>query len=279
MSTEETSATEVVEVEGEVVAEDPGQEGSEAGETGQEEQEEIVVSIGEQEPPQEEEKAPEWVRELRKKNREDQKRIRELEAKLAEKEPAKPKLGPKPTLASCEYDDERFEQELTAWHEQKRSHEAEEAKASKAKEDAEKAWQDRLAGYEKAKKEIRVRDFEEAEEAVTQYLDVTQQGVVIHGAENPAIVIYALGKNPAKAKELAEIKDPVKFAFAVAKLETQLKVSSKKPPAPEKVVTGTARISGAVDSTLERLRKEAEKTGDMTKVIAYKREQKRKSNA
>ena len=268
---EEEIETEVEneEVESEEVEEEESTEEAES--------EEIVVSIGEEEPPQEEEKAPEWVRELRKKNREDQKRIRELEAKLAEKEPAKPKLGPKPTLAGCDYDDERFETELTAWHEQKRQHEAEEAKAIKAKEDAENSWKARLEGYEKSKKEIKVKDFEEAEEAVIQYLDVTQQGVVIHGAENPAIVIYALGKNPKKAKELAEIKDPVKFAFAVAKLETQLKVSSKKPPAPEKTVSGTARISGAVDSTLERLRKEAEKTGDMSKVIAYKREQKRKS--
>lgn len=258
----------------EIVNEEVEQEEAEEGQ----EQEEIVVSIGD-ETPKEEEKAPEWVRELRKKNREDQKRIRELEAKLAEKEPSKPKLGPKPTLAGCDYDDEKFEEELTAWHEQKRQHEAEEAKAIKAKEDAEKSWQDRLAGYEKAKKEIKVKDFEEAEEAVIQCLDVTQQGVVIHGAENPAIVIYALGKNPGKAKELAEIKDPVKFAFAVAKLETQLKVSSKKPPAPEKIVTGTARISGSVDSTLDRLRKEAEKTGDFTKVVAHKREQKHKANA
>jgi len=31
-------------------------------------------------------------------------------------------------------------------------------------------------------------------------------------------------------------------------------------------------VSGAVDSTLERLRAEAERTGDMTKVIAYKRQ-------
>lgn len=268
------------EIETEVENEEIGSEEVDEEESSEEpESEEIVVSIGEEEPPQEEEKAPEWVRELRKKNREDQKRIRELEAKLAEKEPSKPKLGQKPTLAGCDYDDEQFEAELTAWHEQKRQHEAEEAKAIKAKEDEEKSWKERLAGYEKAKKEIKVKDFEEAEETVIQYLDVTQQGVVIHGAENPAIVIYALGKNPKKAKELSEIKDPVKFAFAVAKLETQLKVSSKKPPAPEKTVSGTARISGSVDSTLERLRKEAEKTGDMSKVVAYKREQKRKSNA
>jgi hypothetical protein len=80
-------------------------------------------------------------------------------------------------------------------------------------------------------------------------------------------------------KELSSIKDPVKFAFAVAKLETQLKVSNRKAaPPPEKVVKGTGRVSGSVDSTLERLREEAAKSGDMSKVIAYKRQMRAKQN-
>ena len=87
-------------------------------------------------------------------------------------------------------------------------------------------------------------------------------------------MIYALGKNPKKAKELAAIADPVKFAFAVAKLEAQLKVTNRKPspPPPERVISGTGRVSGAVDSTLERLREEAARTGDMSKVVAYRRQ-------
>ena len=105
-------------------------------------------------------------------------------------------------------------------------------------------------------------------------LNITQQGIVLQGAENPALVVYALGKNPSKAKELSSITDPVKFAFAVSKLESQLKVSNRKSaPPPEKVLSGTGRAS-AVDSTLERLRADAEKTGDYTKVTAYKRQKK-----
>ena len=45
-------------------------------------EDEVVVSIGEESPPQEETRAPEWVRELRKSNREKERKIRELEAKL-----------------------------------------------------------------------------------------------------------------------------------------------------------------------------------------------------
>jgi hypothetical protein len=87
----------------------------------------------------------------------------------------------------------------------------------------------------------------------------------------PALVVYALGKNPEKAKELSEIKDPVKFAFAVAKLEKDLKVTNRK--ASTRTRENRVRnwpLSGAVDSTLERLREDAARTGNMTKVIAYK---------
>ena len=96
--------------------------------------------------------------------------------------------------------------------------------------------------------------------------------MILQGADNPALVVYALGKNTKRAKEIASIKDPVKFAFAVAKLETTLKVNSRKtPPPPEKTVSGSGNSSGTVDSTLERLRGEASKSGDFSKVIAYKK--------
>jgi len=134
-----------------------------------------------------------------------------------------------------------------------------------------KDWQAKLDGYSKAKAELKVKDFEDAEAVAQELFNVTQQGVMLQGADNPALVVYALGKNPKKAKELSEIKDPVKFAFAVAKLEKELKVTNRKAaPPPERIVSGTGRTSGAVDSTLERLRAEAEKTGNMTKVIQYK---------
>jgi len=59
-------------------------------------------------------------------------------------------------------------------------------------------------------------------------------------------------------------------------METQLRTSSRKPPsAPESRVKGSAPTTGA-DSTLERLRAEAEKSGDYTKVRAYKQQAKAK---
>jgi hypothetical protein len=235
----------------------------------------VIVSIGEEAPPPEEQPAhaPEWVRELRKTNRELQRQNRELQSKLqttsTETKPVV--LGTKPKLEDFDYDADQFETALANWFERKRQ-----ADEANAKQEAEvmtqqKAWQAKLEGYGKAKAELRVKDFEDAEAVAQELFNVTQQGVMLQGADNPALVVYALGKNPKKAKELADIKDPVKFAFAVAKLEKDLKVTNRKAaPPPERVVSGTGRSSGAVDSTLERLREEAARTGNMTKVVQYK---------
>ena len=234
---------------------------------------EVIVSIGEDAPPPDEQAhAPGWVKELRKANREKEKRIRELEAKLTQTTEKKPvALGVKPKLEDFDYDADKFESALTDWFERKRQADTEANKLQQAEQAQKQAWQEKLEGYGKAKAELKVRDFEDAEAVAQELFNITQQGVVLQGADNPALVIYALGKNPKKAAELAKIEDPVKFAFAVAKLEKELKVTNRKAaPAPERMISSTGRVSGAVDSTLERLREEAARTGNMTKVVQYK---------
>lgn len=248
----------------------------------------VIVTIGDEKPPvedEEEKTAPKWVKDLRKQTKEQAKRIRELEQEAAAKAaPATkvPDLGPKPTLDDCDYDAEEFESRLTAWHDRKRQADQAQADEKKQQEAQQQEWQGRLTTYAKAKEGLKVRDFDDAENTVLSTLSVTQQGIIVQGADNSALVVYALGKNPAKAKELAGITDAVKFAFAIAKLETQLKVQAKSksaPPPEGKVRGGNAPVSGSVDSNLERLRADAEKTGDYSKVSAYRRAQKEKQKA
>lgn len=267
----------VVDLEGQTGEDETGAASGTEGRDDKDE-EEVVVSIGEESPPSEEEEAahaPEWVRELRNRHRELVKRNRELEEQVkakTETATAAPTLGAKPTLESCDYDAEAFETALTEWHEQKRQVDEQKAKAeAEAKAQAD-AWNAKLATYADAKSKLKVKDFEDAEATAQAALNPTQQGIILQGAEKPEVLIYALGKNPTKLKELSVITDPVKYAFAVAKLETQLKVTQRKAPPPEKVVHGTGPKSGTVDSTLERLRAEAEKTGNYTKVMEYKRQ-------
>jgi len=237
---------------------------------------EVVVTIGEPEDENHEEHqpAPKWVKDLRAQNRELNKELREARAKLNQSAaPAETPLGAKPTLESMGYDATKYEQEIESWHERKRK--ADETAAEKKRKEDEEAekWNGKLNAYKEAKGALGVPDFDDAEEMILGLLNPVQQGIIVQGAKDPALVIYAIGKNETVAKELAAVSDPVAFAFAVARLEGQLKVTSKKPAtAPEGKVSGNSRPSGSTDSALERLRAEAEKTGDYTKVTAYKRQ-------
>jgi hypothetical protein len=241
------------------------------------EDDELVVTIGEDSPPPEETTpAPDWVRDLRKQYREEKKRSKELEKKLETLTKGDEKkattLPQKPTLELADYDTEQYENMLTDWYEKKRKYETEQQAVQQKEQEAQQEWQGKLDSYEIAKSKLKVRDFEDAEELVTEQFTTIQQGMILAGADNPALVVYALGKNPKKAAELASIQDPVKFAFTLAKMETQLKTSKRSAPPPERTVTGTGTLSGSVDRTLDRLREEAAKTGDFTKVVAYKRQ-------
>jgi hypothetical protein len=293
--TEETEPAEGSDTEEETTEDDSTDDSETDSETEEEdsdaedvedvEDDEVTVTIGEEDSPPEEDEtkaAPTWVKELRKSNRELKRQLREKDEKLKavqgfseNNEPEE--LGKKPKLEDFDYDGEKFEVGLENWFERKRKNEEYQAKIKAENENQQKQWQERISFYDDAKAKLKVRDYEEAEQNAQEALSVTQLGMIVQGAEDPALVTYALGKNPKKLTEISKITDPVKFAFTVAKLETQLKVQGKKRPAssPEKKVKSSGGTSGSVDSTLENLRSEAANTGDYTKVIQYKNQLKK----
>lgn len=274
-----------IEVEEEIVEKTDNSEEPEIVQDEEDAEEDRIVTIGDEEPEDEEEsedseikhEPQDLVKKLRKVTRGLEKKNkalqRQIEANKKAAEIEKPvELGEKPTLAGCKYDDAKFEQEIIAYDARKRKVESQAAEKAKLVEKQNEVWQNRQKQYVALKQEHSFKDFEEAEETVSATFSQTQQGIIVQGAEDAALVVYALGKNPKKLKELAEISDPVDFAFKVAKLESQLKVVNKKAPKPEKRITsGSAGgISGNTNKTLERLREAAAKSGDYTEVTAYK---------
>ena len=246
------------------------------------EDEEFVITVGDEDPePSDEDDfsgkpAPTWVKDLRKKEREARKRIKELEAQVQQAKPAeKPiEVGAKPKLADFDYDEDQFESAVEQWHERKRKVEQQQASKQAEEEQAQQAWQTKMQSYEERRQTVaaKVRDFEEVEEAAKDKLTPTQQGILIHAAENPELIMYHLGKHPNKAKELAEITDPIQFAFAAAKLDSQMKIQTRKPSTqPERKPSGSAGLAGAVDQKLAQLEAKAAKTGDRTELIKYKK--------
>lgn len=201
--------------------------------------------------------------------------IRERDKRLAELSKAPPpqtiEVGEKPTLAGCEYDEEAYESQLDAWKSRKAAAEQQVEEAKRTQQQAAEAWSQELQGHHAKKAALKFRDVDEAEEAALAELSEVQQAVIVKAASNSAMVIYALGKHRAKLAEISKITDPIKLAVAVSKLEGKMNVTKRGgPPEPERIARGSAPVAGK-DKQLERLEKDAERTGDRTKLIAYRK--------
>jgi hypothetical protein len=208
--------------------------------------------------------------------------IRERDRRLAEAartapKPEKIEVGPKPTLAGCEYDEDRYDVERDAWEERKAKAARQDQAATAAGEEEKQVWAGELQRYNESKSKLAFADVEDAEETVKAALDTAQQATLLMAADDPARLTYALGKHPAKLAELAAEKNPLKLAAKIAKLEGTLKVVKGRARAidPDTPERGSARVSSqGKDKTLEKLEKDAERTGDRTRLIAYKNSRK-----
>lgn len=214
------------------------------------------------------------IREMRRK-------LREANRKLAEAEGgavSKPvDVGPKPTLAGCDYDEEKFDAEYEAWKQRNAQAERATTEQEAKKAEAAKVQAQVLQSYAEKKRALGFRDFDEAEKTVVEELEQSQQWIIAKYAADPAKVIYALGKSPARLAEIARIEDPLELAVAVAKLEGKLTVQKRKPPQPERHVSGSAPGSSGVDQKEARLMRDADRTGDRSALVAYRAARKAKA--
>jgi len=249
-----------------------------------EESGDLVVSFGDEEtPPQDDEnkEAPEWVKQLRKDSKENAKKNKALQKELdelrgADKKPETLTLGDKPTLENSDYDEEVFQTKMDDYYDRKnniaKQEVAQEEQVKVRQHEAKKIYEN----YAEKKESLKVKDYDNAEENVLEALSPELQNIILLTALDPAKVVYALGTNEAKLKELSTIKDPIKFAATVARMETTLKTSNrKKAPAPEKKVEAGSGSKGTNDATLDRLKDEAYKSGNFSKYTAYKKQIKR----
>ena len=213
----------------------------------------LVVSFGDD--GEDEAEATPVIRSMRQKLKDQKARIKELEQATAENKAVEAvQLGEKPTLESVDYDSDKFETALLEWNATKRDMDAEKTAKAEREEAAQSRYMDRLDTYQKAKVSLGAKDFDDAEEAVRESLNTAQQSIIVANAKRPEILIYALGKNP--------------------DMESGMKVTgmSKKPTPEKRLKGGGTPPMGNGSKKLEQLRTEAEKTGDYSKVTAYKKQ-------
>lgn len=210
------------------------------------------------------------VKHLRAQLREKAKEVETLRKTAPQSQPIE--VGEKPTLSGCDYDEEAYETQLDQWKTLKAQADEQARNVEQSRKQVADAWSQELQGHHEKKAALKFKDVQEAEDVALSSLSEVQQAVIVKAAGNSAMVVYALGKHPGKLAELSKITDPIKLAVAVSKLEGKLTVAKRGgPPEPERIARGGAPIAGVKDKELERLEKEAERTGNRTKVIAYKR--------
>jgi hypothetical protein len=245
---------------------DEQQDEEQSPEVNDEESDETVVAFEGEEPEAEPENST--VRQMRQALREKDKRIKELEQSNA---PKPIEVGEKPTLASCDYDEDKFAAELEAYKDREAAAKRQSESQAEQNRKANEAWQADVASFEQKKAALQFEDRDDVIDTAIGSLDLVQQAVVIKAASDPSIFLYALGKSEAKRAELAKIQDPIKLAAAVARMEGAVKVTTRKAPNPDRPLSGSAKMPGDADKELEKLQKKALATGDRTELIRYQK--------
>lgn len=244
---------------------------------------EVEVTFGEkpddesQEDGEDDEDASSVIRNMRKREREKDKKLRQVERELEQLRKAQqpqqqvPELPPKPTLESCDWDESEFEQKLIDWQKQASQVEQAKAKAQEQQQALVREAEAKRTAYQEGAKKLKVKDFADAEEEVVSIFDQARQSILLEASNNPALLVYALGKNPAQLERLSKITSLAKFAAELGKLEKDLKVSKPTKPAPADTNLRSNAAPSSSSKKLAELEAEANRTGDRTKLIAYKK--------
>lgn len=229
-------------------------------EQAEEQPEEYSLRVGDEEIPLTEEDddnvdgqpAPQWVKELRKGFKETQKENRELRRQLeqiqsrpAEQQPQQQTdvIPPKPTLESCEYDEEAFEQAMTDWHEKKSRAEQQKQQQERQQQEYQQRFQQRVEAHKQRAAKFPMKDYQEMEAIVLSELPPVQQEIIIHCAdEGSELIAYGLGKSQQLRQRVAAETDPIRAAFLLGQIskEVHLAPKPKKTIKPEPEVRGGA---------------------------------------
>jgi hypothetical protein len=249
-------------------------------------EEDLTITLGDDAVEDEDEDLDE---ELGEKGRRALKRLRELaaeksrEARVATARLAQLEAGStpntampkKPTFEECGFDEAVYDKQIEEWVLAKAEAEKRAATQEAERQKGEQDYNDRLKRYTESKQVLRVPDYEEAEDVVRRSLSTQQQAIIIRNAAEPEKFVYALGRSKKALGELASIMDLDRFAYRVAKLEGEIVVKKKGPPPVESRLPGGSAATvgtGSLKNQLAAAEKDAERTGDRSKVIAIKRQ-------
>lgn len=235
-------------------------------------EEEVVVSFGD-EPEEGVEETP-LIKQLRDQNRQQARELKRLRGSPPSNDAdPEPTIPEEPELEAFDYDPDKFKEANRAREKALLAHMDWKQRNAERTAAQQRAADEQAKQTEQQKRALGVTDFETRAATVKDRLTEQQLAVLINASDNPAKMLYALGRSETRLEELAGIDNLAKFAARAGQMEKDIRVSKKTAPAPESRVRG-ATASTAVtgsDKELAKLEAEAAKTGDRSKLAAYRR--------
>lgn len=237
------------------------------------EEPEPFIGFADEEEEDESEQTP-LVQRLRSEIRERDRKLAKLARAPETDDDPEPHVSDEPgSIEDFDYDSDRLR---AAWqkHKEDLTAHAEWKVRQKGKEATREAEQiQTVKRVQQQAAQLGVKDFDAREARVREALSPIQLKAIVQYADNPAAMIAALGGSQTKLDELSSVSDPARFMMKLQDLQRGLKMGKKKPPEPEtRVHGGNANLAAVTDKEEERLEREAARTGDRSKVIAYRRE-------
>jgi hypothetical protein len=229
---------------------------------------------------EQEDKAP-LVNTLRKNSRQKDKYIKKLKLELEQLKKQSPKpiqSIPEPVLprlSDYDYDDDNYQHAVNKYADDLVKYKAVQAQIESKKLSEQQFIANLQQVYIKQKSTLNFHNFDNYENVVTSNLDIEKQNIILK-TDKPAFVVMTLAKNPDLLSELSYLNNE-DFAYKIAKIEQNIQVNTvKKPKTKPEQLIGNAKAGMSNDkTTLEALEKEAEKTGDRSKVRAFKKQQRK----
>lgn len=152
----------------------------------------------------------------------------------------------KPTLADYSYDSDAYEAALEQWHDDQFDARMDKRQGdtsrTSAHESATQKVEDAITSHYARASDLNVPDYEATEDAAIASLGANLVQSIQSSAENSELLLYYLGKKPAKASEIAALYriNPGKATLALGALSGKitLRPNTTKAPNPDMGVKG-----------------------------------------
>jgi hypothetical protein len=186
-----------------------------------------------------------------KRRQELEQELEQLRAGQSSQYAASPAMQPAgqrfPSLQEFGYDEDRYQAAVAQYYQRQT-----EQQNRKQAEQAE--LQTHYGKYQAAKNDLQTKlpDYDSVESLVIASLDDSRQMAIIKHAKNPALVAYALGKNPQWLQELQNMTDPVGIGRLFERIESKSNLNSRTKPKvqPEQSLSGSGGTTAITAESL-----------------------------